>query len=317
MNNSGVYKITEQTPKPKKIADLSYTRKIYTSGSETKTYNKSLSMDRRRASDVKSKPPIDFKLFKPTIIPRFKNTSVSKSKIPRAQNPMMSSKNSLKFSDILDKKIDLKSTLMYRQVGKSIEVDRDSKRLSVSIEKSVDGKDTGTNIKPIMTEKKKMIIPKIPISEKKIKDNINKEYFVAKYKKLLKMTEAEEIRIIKDVYFLGLIQNRSDNGVLKEEVESYDDTNGNYNIRVGDHINYRYEILSELGQGSFGQAIKCLDHKTKEKVCVKIIKNKKKFAHQARIEINLLNYINKNDGEGEGNMVKMIDNFVFRGHIVN
>ena len=33
----------------------------------------------------------------------------------------------------------------------------------------------------------------------------------------------------------------------------YDDENGNYIVHKGDHINYRYEVISELGKGSFGQ----------------------------------------------------------------
>jgi dual specificity tyrosine-phosphorylation-regulated kinase 2/3/4 len=28
-----------------------------------------------------------------------------------------------------------------------------------------------------------------------------------------------------------------------------------------DHLSYRYEVLDRLGSGSFGQAIKCFDHK--------------------------------------------------------
>ena len=57
----------------------------------------------------------------------------------------------------------------------------------------------------------------------------------------------------------------------------FDDSTGNYRVTVRDHIAYRYEILSYLGKGSFGIAVKCFDHKNKEEVALKIIKNKKKY----------------------------------------
>ena len=43
---------------------------------------------------------------------------------------------------------------------------------------------------------------------------------------------------------------------------------------LGDHLAYRYEIKDFLGKGSFGQALKCVDHKTGEVVAIKIIRNK-------------------------------------------
>lgn len=57
----------------------------------------------------------------------------------------------------------------------------------------------------------------------------------------------------------------------------YDDEKGDYKIILKDHVGYRYEILSFLGKGSFGTAVKCFDHKTKEEVALKIVKNKKKY----------------------------------------
>lgn len=44
-----------------------------------------------------------------------------------------------------------------------------------------------------------------------------------------------------------------------------------------DHMVYRYEILEVLGKGSFGQVVKCYDHKTDQMVAVKIIRNKKRY----------------------------------------
>ena len=95
----------------------------------------------------------------------------------------------------------------------------------------------------------------------------------------------------------------------------FDDKDGNYIIKKGYHINYRYELLSYLGRGSYGQAIKCYDHKTNEFVCIKIIKSYDKFSYQATVEINLLEYIKLHDTNAEINCVNVLSHFTFRNHI--
>ncbi len=45
---------------------------------------------------------------------------------------------------------------------------------------------------------------------------------------------------------------------------------------LGDHLVYRYEMQEVLGKGSFGQVVKCYDHKTGGSIAVKIIRNKKR-----------------------------------------
>ena len=82
-----------------------------------------------------------------------------------------------------------------------------------------------------------------------------------------------------------------------------------------DHIAYRYEILNLLGKGSFGQVCECFDHKKKEKVALKIIKNKPKFHQQARVEVKVLCALRENDAEDEKNIVRMKNYFSFRNHV--
>ena len=59
-------------------------------------------------------------------------------------------------------------------------------------------------------------------------------------------------------------------------MKDYDDENGAYKKVNKDHIAYRYEIIETLGKGSFGQVLKCFDHKKKEYVAVKVIRSKKR-----------------------------------------
>lgn len=76
--------------------------------------------------------------------------------------------------------------------------------------------------------------------------------------------------------------------------KGYDDDRGDYNIVLHDHMAYRYEVLSMLGKGSFGQVVKCYDFKNHEYVALKIIRNKKRFHHQALIEVKILEHLRDN-----------------------
>jgi dual specificity tyrosine-phosphorylation-regulated kinase 2/3/4 len=95
----------------------------------------------------------------------------------------------------------------------------------------------------------------------------------------------------------------------------YDNDKGDYNIFIGDHIEYRYEILSFLGKGSFGQVCKCFDHKSKETFAIKVIKNKKRYHKQGLVEVRLLEDMKSKDLNEEFNIVKIIRNFLFRSHL--
>ena len=54
----------------------------------------------------------------------------------------------------------------------------------------------------------------------------------------------------------------------------FNDRDGYYTFKKGYQLNYRYEIISLLGKGTFGEALQCYDHKNKEIVCIKIINAK-------------------------------------------
>ena len=86
---------------------------------------------------------------------------------------------------------------------------------------------------------------------------------------------------------------------------------------MGDHLGYRYEILEILGRGSFGTVLRVHDHKMKEQVALKIIRNKQKFHNQAMIELNILNYIKDHDTDQQSNVVLVKDFMVFRKHVVS
>ncbi|KAI8084855.1 kinase-like domain-containing protein [Halteromyces radiatus] len=95
----------------------------------------------------------------------------------------------------------------------------------------------------------------------------------------------------------------------------YDDENGDYKIIRQDHLIYRYEIMELLGQGSFGQVVKCYDHRTGATVAIKLIRNKKRFHAQALTEIKILQNLVDWDPEDKHHNIRMTDYFYFRHHL--
>ena len=57
-------------------------------------------------------------------------------------------------------------------------------------------------------------------------------------------------------------------------------------------VNDRYEILSTLGEGTFGKVVKVKDHEKEDYVAMKIIKNIHKYREAAKLEINVLQKLN-------------------------
>ena len=107
---------------------------------------------------------------------------------------------------------------------------------------------------------------------------------------MLNLYERGEIVDYNDIYFCGTQNAAKVSGDLHTDVPNfgYDDERGDYTIVPGDHLAYRYEIIDVLGKGSFGQVVRCIDHKTGVLVAVKIIRNKKRFHQQALVEVNIL-----------------------------
>ena len=107
---------------------------------------------------------------------------------------------------------------------------------------------------------------------------------------VLNIYERGEIVDYKDIYFCGTQNANKVVGDVQSDSPNfgYDDDRGDYTIVAGDHLAYRYEIIDVLGKGSFGQVVRCIDHKTGVLVAVKIIRNKKRFHQQALVEVNIL-----------------------------
>jgi dual specificity tyrosine-phosphorylation-regulated kinase 2/3/4 len=127
--------------------------------------------------------------------------------------------------------------------------------------------------------------------------------------------EMSELLQYPTIYFCGNTKDKVKGMPHTSRNNGYDDDRGDYHIREHDHIAYRYEILSGLGKGSFGQVIKVYDHKHQRALALKLIRNKKRFHHQALIEVKILEHLNKKDVTGQAKIVRMYSYFYFRNHL--
>ncbi|EFI28423.1 CMGC/DYRK/DYRK2 protein kinase [Coprinopsis cinerea okayama7 len=128
--------------------------------------------------------------------------------------------------------------------------------------------------------------------------------------------ERKEILDYPSVYFIGAkSRKKMATPDITTNNYSYDDERGDYQVVLGDHLAYRYEVVDTLGKGSFGQVLNCRDHCTGESVAVKIIRNKKRFHHQALVEIKILDNLRKWDADEKHHVLKMTEHFYFRNHL--
>lgn len=128
--------------------------------------------------------------------------------------------------------------------------------------------------------------------------------------------EQGEILDYAKVWFMGSANAKKINAKKSSQYNNgYDDERGDYHVVMNDHLAYRFEVLSQLGKGSFGQVCKCYDYQKKQISAVKLIRNKKRFHHQALVEVKLLQYIKDRDPQDQANIVHMSEYFYFRNHL--
>ena len=76
----------------------------------------------------------------------------------------------------------------------------------------------------------------------------------------------------------------------------------------GNHINFRYEILKVIDQGTFGICVKCVDHKTSKVVCIKVIKPN----FDPTNEEEILKLISSKSNYNESNIIKYLRRFTYK-----
>ncbi|GAA6009229.1 hypothetical protein JCM10207_004316 [Rhodosporidiobolus poonsookiae] len=102
--------------------------------------------------------------------------------------------------------------------------------------------------------------------------------------------------------------------------DGFDNEDSDYILYVNDVLGPedkdRYLILDVLGQGTFGQVVKCQNMKTHEIVAVKVVKNKPAYFQQSMMEVTILELINNQwDKDDEHHMLRLKDTFIHHSHL--
>ena len=141
---------------------------------------------------------------------------------------------------------------------------------------------------------------------------ISPQEALVRYKNYLNQYEREEIMSFPEIYYVGRANRKLIADPDNELNYGFDNESHSYNLISGDHLAYRFEIISLFGAGAFGQVCKCFDHKTQQHVAVKVVVNTSQMHEQGRIEAQILARLNKREVK---NVVKAYDFFIFRSHI--
>jgi dual specificity protein kinase YAK1 len=100
----------------------------------------------------------------------------------------------------------------------------------------------------------------------------------------------------------------------------FDNENSDYILFVNDILGVeeqrRYLVLDVLGQGTFGQVVKCQNMINKEIVAVKVIKNKPAYLKQSMMEVSILDHLNNQvDKNNQHNLLRLKDRFMHKEHL--
>ncbi|OMJ91218.1 hypothetical protein SteCoe_6288 [Stentor coeruleus] len=161
-------------------------------------------------------------------------------------------------------------------------------------------------LKRMSLDQRPVLAPATEIKKNLIKHfGMSPQMALTKFSELLTPYEKKEITRYKNIYFM----RKKYSG----HIGAYTSTEGDYVWEFGDHISYRYEILSRIDSGSFGQVLRCMDHKTLQEVAIKILKKSHQSKRQGLNECKIAFLLNEDNQENHC-IGKIKRKFEFRFH---
>lgn len=99
-------------------------------------------------------------------------------------------------------------------------------------------------------------------------------------------------------------------------LDNWDDENGYYRVILGEVLDGRYHVFSNLGRGVFSSVVKAKDTLDNDKeVAIKIIRNNDTMRRASMKEISILSKLMEADPDDKKHIIRMYRNFEHKNHI--
>ena len=112
-----------------------------------------------------------------------------------------------------------------------------------------------------------------------------------------------------------------------ESSSSHDDTTGHFKGGPGTVIDNRYRVVRDVGLGTFGRVVECIDLKRARRsgrqrggendgprVAIKIVRDVKRYYDSALIEADIVEDVNRRGGRGTSLCAVMYNAFTWKSH---
>ncbi|CDR95907.1 serine/threonine-protein kinase, putative [Babesia bigemina] len=98
--------------------------------------------------------------------------------------------------------------------------------------------------------------------------------------------------------------------------DEWNDAEGYYQATIGEVLGNRYRVVSEVvGKGVFSSVARCFDSESNVHVAIKVIRNHEIMVRAAEKEIGILRRLNESDPDDRRHIVRLLDQFDYRGHL--
>lgn len=100
-------------------------------------------------------------------------------------------------------------------------------------------------------------------------------------------------------------------------LSSRDDTVGHFRGLPGTVIDKRFRVIRDVGMGTFGRVVECIDLKDRRqdwRVAIKIVRSVKRYYDSALVEAKIVNRVNRRGGRGTSHCAILFDSFTWSSH---